>query len=213
LATRLGISTTYLSDIELGNRTPSCDRLLGGIAKELGLELDYLYYLAGVFPPGERGRYGAEEFRKRMTSFRGQNNDPPTKDKNPTPGEEFRFQLSGGRTWATDGKMVLSEGLWGRIEPIKHWRILSADEIALVESKIGAWKSGTPVHPGEFDPCFAPVIGNGLIWGLGVNEPGYLLDYCDDTDKWFVVGLLMPIGRSQEKNSTENLPVFLACDD
>ena len=124
---------------------------------------------------------------------------PRTKDKNPTPGEEFRFQLSDGRTWATDGNMVLSEGLWGRIKPIKHWRILSADEIALVESKIGAWKSGTPVHPGEFDPCFAPVIGDNLIWGLGVNEPGYLLDYCDDTDKWFVVGLLMPIGKLTEK--------------
>jgi len=71
LATRLGISTTYLSDIELGNRTPSCDRLLGGIAEELGLELDYLYYLAGLFPPEERGRYGAEEFRERMAAFRG----------------------------------------------------------------------------------------------------------------------------------------------
>jgi transcriptional regulator with XRE-family HTH domain len=71
LATRLGISTTYLSDIELGNRAPSCDRLLGGIAKELGLELDHLYYLAGLFPPGERGRYGAEEFKERMASFRG----------------------------------------------------------------------------------------------------------------------------------------------
>jgi transcriptional regulator with XRE-family HTH domain len=70
LATRLGISTTYLSDIELGNRTPSCDRLLGGIAKELELDLDYLYYLAGLFPPGERGRYGAEEFGERMAAFR-----------------------------------------------------------------------------------------------------------------------------------------------
>ena len=73
LATRLGISTTYLSDIELGNRTPSCDRLLGGIAKELGLELDYLYYLAGLFPPEERGRYTQQEFMARLTTFRGQN--------------------------------------------------------------------------------------------------------------------------------------------
>jgi transcriptional regulator with XRE-family HTH domain len=71
LATRLGISTTYLSDIELGNRAPVCDRLLGKIAKELGLELDYLYYLAGLFPPEERGRYTQEEFMIKMASFRG----------------------------------------------------------------------------------------------------------------------------------------------
>lgn len=70
LATRLGISFQYLSDIELGNRTPTCDRLLEGLAKELGMDLDYLYYLAGLFPPGERGRYGAEEFRERMAAFR-----------------------------------------------------------------------------------------------------------------------------------------------
>jgi transcriptional regulator with XRE-family HTH domain len=67
LATRLGISSQYLSDIELGNRTPSCDRLLGNLAQELRLELDYLYYLAGLYPPGERGRYGAEEYRERLT--------------------------------------------------------------------------------------------------------------------------------------------------
>lgn len=89
LATRLGISFQYLSDIELGNRTPTCDHLLEGLARELCVDLDYLYYLAGLFPPGERGRYGVEEFRERMAAFRKRRDKP---DPEPEASAEFRTE-------------------------------------------------------------------------------------------------------------------------
>ena len=48
------ISPQYLNDIELERRNPSSDHLLQQFATELGIEPDYLYWLAGQLPPGDR---------------------------------------------------------------------------------------------------------------------------------------------------------------
>ena len=114
--------------------------------------------------------------------------EPPIKEKNPTPAEEYQFRLFGGR-WVTDGVIVLSEQLWGKIEPLKHWLILTEPQVKLVEQQLQAWNRSMPEHPGEFDQRLSPVIGNRLVYGLTEKEPGYLVDRSD------VLGMLMPIAK------------------
>ena len=114
--------------------------------------------------------------------------EPPIKEKNPTPAEEYQFRLFGGR-WATDGVIVLSEQLWGKIEPLKHWIILTEPQVKWVEQQLQGWNRSIPEHPGEFDQRLSPVIGNRLVYGLTEKEPGYLVDRSD------VLGMLMPIAK------------------
>ena len=47
---RAPISPQYLNDIEHDRRSPSSDRLVGQFAEVLGIDVDYLYYLAGRVP-------------------------------------------------------------------------------------------------------------------------------------------------------------------
>jgi transcriptional regulator with XRE-family HTH domain len=50
----LPISPQYLNDIELDRRNPPSEDLIEQMATALGLEADYLYYLAGRLPPQDR---------------------------------------------------------------------------------------------------------------------------------------------------------------
>jgi len=44
------ISPQYINDIEHGRRVPKSDRMLTEFARVLGINLDWLYYLAGRYP-------------------------------------------------------------------------------------------------------------------------------------------------------------------
>ncbi len=48
------ISPQYLNDIERDRRNPAGDHLLEQFARELDLDKDYLYFLAGKFPSDVR---------------------------------------------------------------------------------------------------------------------------------------------------------------
>ena len=50
------ISPQYLNDIERDRRNPPGDHLLEQFARELDLDLDYLYFLAGKLPTELRSR-------------------------------------------------------------------------------------------------------------------------------------------------------------
>ena len=52
------ISPQYLNDIERDRRNPPGDHLLEQLARELDLEVDYLYFLAGKFPSDMRAGSG-----------------------------------------------------------------------------------------------------------------------------------------------------------
>jgi hypothetical protein len=47
---RGAISPRYLNDIEHDRRSPSSDRMVQQFADALGIDRDWLYYLAGRFP-------------------------------------------------------------------------------------------------------------------------------------------------------------------
>lgn len=66
------ISPQYLNDIEHDRRSPSSDWIVKQFAKVLGLEADWLYYLAGRFPEDVRKKnLSADDVRSAMVSFRG----------------------------------------------------------------------------------------------------------------------------------------------
>ncbi len=66
------ISPQYLNDIEHDRRSPSSDRMVQQFADVLGIEADWLYYLAGKFPADLRERKLTEqEVAKVMVAFRG----------------------------------------------------------------------------------------------------------------------------------------------
>lgn len=66
------ISPQYLNDIEHDRRSPSSDRMVQQFADALGIERDFLYYLAGRFPEDVRQRQLSEaEVAKAMVAFRG----------------------------------------------------------------------------------------------------------------------------------------------
>jgi transcriptional regulator with XRE-family HTH domain len=66
------ISPQYLNDIEHDRRSPSSDRMVQQFAKALGLNADWLYYLAGRFPDDLRKKRLSEgEVAGLMVAFRG----------------------------------------------------------------------------------------------------------------------------------------------
>jgi transcriptional regulator with XRE-family HTH domain len=65
------ISQQYLNDIEHDRRSPSSDHLVQQFAAELGLDKDWLYFLAGKFPEDVRGKnIGEADVTKAMQAFR-----------------------------------------------------------------------------------------------------------------------------------------------
>ena len=65
------ISPQYLNDIEHDRRNPSSDRMVQQFAEVLGMEVDWLYYLAGKFPADLRERKLTQrEFTAGMVAFR-----------------------------------------------------------------------------------------------------------------------------------------------
>ena len=65
------ISPQYLNDIEHDRRSPSSDRMVQQFADVLGMEEDWLYYLAGKFPVDLRERkLTQQEVAKAMIAFR-----------------------------------------------------------------------------------------------------------------------------------------------
>ncbi len=70
------ISPQYLNDIERDRRNPPGDHLLKQFARELDLDLDYLYFLAGKLPTELRSRASSpkqvkEAFKAFRRSLRG----------------------------------------------------------------------------------------------------------------------------------------------
>ena len=65
------ISPQYLNDIEHDRRSPSSDRMVQQFAEALGMEADWLYYLAGRFPADLRERNLTQnEVTAGMVAFR-----------------------------------------------------------------------------------------------------------------------------------------------
>ena len=65
------ISPQYLNDIEHDRRSPSSDRMVQQFAEVLGMDVDWLYYLAGKFPADLRERkLTQQEFAAGMAAFR-----------------------------------------------------------------------------------------------------------------------------------------------
>lgn len=66
------ISPQYLNDIEHDRRSPSSDRMVQQFADVLGINRDWLYYLAGRFPEDVRVKNLTEkEVADAMLAFRG----------------------------------------------------------------------------------------------------------------------------------------------
>lgn len=66
------ISPQYLNDIEHNRRSPSSDRMVTQFAEALGLDPDWLYYLAGRFPADLRDKgLSQSEVTTLMVAFRG----------------------------------------------------------------------------------------------------------------------------------------------
>jgi transcriptional regulator with XRE-family HTH domain len=66
------ISPQYLNDIEHDRRSPSSDRMVQQFADALGIDRDWLYYLAGRFPQDVRDKKLSEkQVAAAMVAFRG----------------------------------------------------------------------------------------------------------------------------------------------
>jgi transcriptional regulator with XRE-family HTH domain len=66
------ISPQYLNDIEHDRRSPSSDRMVQQFADALGIDRDWLYYLAGRFPEDVRDKKLSEkQVADAMVAFRG----------------------------------------------------------------------------------------------------------------------------------------------
>src|ERR1700738_258213 len=66
------ISPQYLNDIEHDRRSPSSDRMVQQFADALGMDPDWLYYLAGRFPEDVRDKKLSEkQVAEAMVAFRG----------------------------------------------------------------------------------------------------------------------------------------------
>ena len=66
------ISPQYLNDIEHDRRSPSSDRMVQQFADALGIDRDWLYYLAGRFPEDVRDKKLSEkQVAEAMVAFRG----------------------------------------------------------------------------------------------------------------------------------------------
>ena len=65
------ISPQYLNDIERDRRNPPGDQLLEQLARELKLDQDYLYFLAGKFPTDVRsGTSSPKQVKEAFKAFR-----------------------------------------------------------------------------------------------------------------------------------------------
>lgn len=65
------ISPQYLNDIEHDRRSPSSDRMVQQFADALGIDRDWLYYLAGRFPDDIRDKKLSEkQVSEVMIAFR-----------------------------------------------------------------------------------------------------------------------------------------------
>jgi transcriptional regulator with XRE-family HTH domain len=65
------ISPQYLNDIEHDRRSPSSDRMVQQFAEALGIDQDWLYYLAGRFPEDVREKKLTEkQLADGMVAFR-----------------------------------------------------------------------------------------------------------------------------------------------
>jgi len=65
------ISPQYLNDIEHDRRSPSSDRMVQQFADALGIDRDWLYYLAGRFPDDVRDKnLSAKQVTQLMVAFR-----------------------------------------------------------------------------------------------------------------------------------------------
>src|SRR6476620_6828157 len=65
------ISPQYLNDIEHDRRSPSSDRMVQQFADALGIDRDWLYYLAGRFPEDVRDKKLSEkQVVEAMVAFR-----------------------------------------------------------------------------------------------------------------------------------------------
>lgn len=65
------ISPQYLNDIEHDRRSPSSDRMVQQFADALGIERDWLYYLAGRFPDDIRDKkLSQKQVSEVMVAFR-----------------------------------------------------------------------------------------------------------------------------------------------
>lgn len=65
------ISVQYLNDIEHDRRSPSSDRMVKQFADALGVDVNWLYYLAGRFPEELlRMKLSEQEVGRMMTAFR-----------------------------------------------------------------------------------------------------------------------------------------------
>lgn len=68
----VAISPQYLNDIEHDRRSPSSDHMVQQFADVLGIDRDWLYYLAGRFPEDVREKKLSErEVSQLMVAFRG----------------------------------------------------------------------------------------------------------------------------------------------
>lgn len=66
------ISPQYLNDIEHDRRSPSSDRMVQQFSEALGINVDWLYYLAGKFPEDVRRKNLSErDVTDLMVAFRG----------------------------------------------------------------------------------------------------------------------------------------------
>lgn len=65
------ISPQYLNDIERDRRNPPSEHLIGEFARQLNLDPDYLYYVAGQMPTDLRdGSRRPEEVQRAFVAFR-----------------------------------------------------------------------------------------------------------------------------------------------
>ena len=65
------ISPQYLNDVERDRRNPPSEPLIEQIATALDLEPDYLFFLAGQFPPQDRdGHYPRKNVTAAFAAFR-----------------------------------------------------------------------------------------------------------------------------------------------
>jgi transcriptional regulator with XRE-family HTH domain len=64
------ISPQYLNDIERDRRRPGSDHIIKQFAKALGVEEDYLYYLAGTLPSDRDLKITPDKVKSLYRAFR-----------------------------------------------------------------------------------------------------------------------------------------------
>src|SRR5205809_7755082 len=65
------ISPQYLNDLERGRRNPPAPQLLDQFIRELNIESDWLYYVAGQYPEDlRRGALDQAQVREAFQAFR-----------------------------------------------------------------------------------------------------------------------------------------------